>query len=511
MSVADVQSNLLAEIEDESGEGIAAHHVERLEAVLKPMYNAMSKNAFGNLGHAHVRYLLHRYFVTVHGWYIQGLDPAGSFKDDSSPLGMMKDQVPSYIQEVFEKRLGQQGLGLHEIVTLAATIEHLTHQEAVGRLGDAFRLQRLLPTGKVSEAEADEILDTYMMSFILGENLKNMSITEVKEMKEEMPNLYGRWPEARELAHGMLRNTSAQLSASKDGVEFAAMASTVERTGAEFTHFQDKECKQLKAKLLSVGDLRTGRVDLADFYKPINGTWQGQDSADRLRELGVLDESIEGRPRVVIANYIGSPSNCLTTSSFYSVCCIDECEGLLGYLEERIVGPGAEPQRIADLVAGFSSQHIAQRNVSSILRRRLDEIAQKHKGIVPIHGILFAQWMHHAFPHECEYPYVPPKATAAKAATTKAAAVTTTTVAPAQQAVVEHDEEELDIPWLPEEELFTVRHTEPPTMQSNKSSGWRQLGLFACALGMAFFVVKGLFGEHNHPTLPLAMAEKCQV
>merc|ERR1711933_446321 len=34
-----------------------------------------------------------------------------------------------------------------------------------------------------------------------------------------------------------------------------------------------------------------------------------------------------------------------------------------------------------------------------------NEVAKQHDGRVPLHGRLFAQWMHHAYPHECPYPH----------------------------------------------------------------------------------------------------------
>merc|ERR1719375_1530747 len=37
---------------------------------------------------------------------------------------------------------------------------------------------------------------------------------------------------------------------------------------------------------------------------------------------------------------------------------------------------------------------------------RLEEIASHHGGSVPLHGRLFSQWLHHAFPRECPYPHV---------------------------------------------------------------------------------------------------------
>merc|ERR1719205_191711 len=41
------------------------------------------------------------------------------------------------------------------------------------------------------------------------------------------------------------------------------------------------------------------------------------------------------------------------------------------------------------------------------MRRRLDSISEQHGGSIPIHGRLFLQWMHHAFPNECPYPHAP--------------------------------------------------------------------------------------------------------
>merc|ERR1719265_2859626 len=40
------------------------------------------------------------------------------------------------------------------------------------------------------------------------------------------------------------------------------------------------------------------------------------------------------------------------------------------------------------------------------LAAKLDEIASLHKGKIPIHGRLLAQWLHFVFPHECPYPHL---------------------------------------------------------------------------------------------------------
>merc|ERR1740129_1200592 len=53
-----------------------------------------------------------------------------------------------------------------------------------------------------------------------------------------------------------------------------------------------------------------------------------------------------------------------------------------------------------------SSTVLAGRTLAPVLVTRLQEIATQHSGLVPLHGRLFAQWMHHAYPRECAYPHV---------------------------------------------------------------------------------------------------------
>merc|ERR1719188_1051034 len=78
----------------------------------------------------------------------------------------------------------------------------------------------------------------------------------------------------------------------------------------------------------------------------------------------------------------------------------------MGHLERSIAAPTATPAQIAELVAGLRSDSVdAPRVLPALLVSRLGEIADHHYGVVPLHGRLFAQWMHHAYPLECPYPH----------------------------------------------------------------------------------------------------------
>merc|ERR1719473_1026812 len=36
---------------------------------------------------------------------------------------------------------------------------------------------------------------------------------------------------------------------------------------------------------------------------------------------------------------------------------------------------------------------------------QLEKVAKSNGGMVPLHGRLFAQWLHYVFPHECPFPH----------------------------------------------------------------------------------------------------------
>merc|ERR1740138_343680 len=348
MSEEDVQTSLLAEIEGTFGEGSASSRVKQVEALLAPMYAALPKNEKGYLGPATVRYALHRLFVQRHGWSIKGLDTAGGHRNSTTSAGLLKEHVPAYIQDLFEQRLGGRGFGLHELGVLAATVEHLVHSETIKRLGDAFRVHDVLPTSLMSESEADELLDTYMTSYILGEDLSNATLQEALDFKAEMPEVYMAWNDTQQFVRALRRNITASDGSAEQrasgGLDFSLVARVAERVGERFGSFQFHECQQIKTSLMKMEESDTGRVALSDFYKPaVNGHWQFQENVGYLRQLGALDESDPARPRVIIANYVTSPSNCIASSSFYSVCCMDECEGLLGHLERQVAAPEATP------------------------------------------------------------------------------------------------------------------------------------------------------------------------
>jgi len=474
MSEDDVQSSLLAEVEGAFGAGSASSRVKQFEGALSSIYAALPKNEKGYLGHATVHYALHRVFVQRHGWVVKGLSSGGGHRNSTSGATLLKEQVPAYIQDLFEKRLGSRGMGLRELATFAATIEHLIHQEAIKRVGSAFKIHNLLPTDVLNVSVADEVLDTYMTAYIHGEDLSKMTLEEALTLKADMPEVYVAWNETKDFLRSVRHDTvqadsSPELKASGD-LDFSLVARVAERVSEKYGKFQDKDCHTMKADLVKMEEKGTGRVRLSDFYRPaLNGNWQFQESAAYLRQLGAMDDSTDV-PRVIIANYVGSQTNCIAASNFYSMCCIDECEGLLGHLETQIAAPEATPTRIAALIAELKSSSVAApRTLPQTLLYRLQDIAETHGGTIPLHGRLFAQWMHHAYPLECPYPHISGttvplspnewlESTGEEASATDEQMQEHVDKADALKASGDENEEKFaSLPWAPEEELLVVR------------------------------------------------------
>jgi hypothetical protein len=247
-----------------------------------------------------------------------------------------------------------------------------------------------------------------MKLFILGDEIGTTT------SNSRMNQIYPGWQDTKDFAKSILKDTANEQrrEGARDpwsNLDFNVIEKSVEEIAEQYGRFQDGECRAMKTDLINLGDRNIGRVPLSNFYKPaLEGkSWQFMESVDYLRSLGALDETDPNLPSVIVPNYIGSQSNCVVSTSYYSVCCIDECEGLTSQLEKEFQSPEADPKEVLAVVAGLSSSTVTgPREMSAPLIRRLEDIAEGHHGTVPLHGRLFAQWMHHAFPRECPFPHV---------------------------------------------------------------------------------------------------------
>jgi len=161
-----------------------------------------------------------------------------------------------------------------------------------------------------------------------------------------------------------------------------------------------------------------------------------------------------------------------------------------------------------------------------MLIQRLNEIAAPTGGEVLLHGRLFAQWMHHAFPRECPYPHV---AGTTNPRTTKEFWNETGTTYRATKGDMEQfidamgpqrspatpeaegDDDDVLLPWKDEEELLV---SQPfgvlPTKSSSVAWSAIRIIVFASAVGsLAYSSMRSALSAMH--VLTNFEAKKCNV
>jgi hypothetical protein len=413
------QEQLLSTVAGALSAHDAAAYLQRARADIReiqgdavPMLAALPRNKQGRLDSPSARYALHRLFVARRGWRVMGVDPEGlAWNSSSAAEADILDQIPSAVSAALRTRLAVDGgLPAEEVPVLAATFEYLIHSAAHQRLLAVYKMFGLPIVNATSEEKVLQVADVFMASSILGYNMTEPS--QESRLMVDLPTIgqvYPAWPKLQSFVREHVAAQRATTPVTGGALlEFPKAAQAMEKVGDDYGHWLSSECGLLKEKLVKIEDRGTGRVRLADFYgKNLNsGEWQFGESVSYLRQLGALDETHPGNKRVIIPNYITGLSNCLATMDHHTVCCISECEALMGNVERGIREPEADPETIATIVAGMPSATVpANRTLPALMLRRLHGIAQGNGGRVPIYGRLFAQWMHHAYPRECPYPH----------------------------------------------------------------------------------------------------------
>merc|ERR1719356_1385859 len=327
--------------------------IDRLEDALRPMFKAMPKDRSNRLSAVSVRYVLHRLFVQRHGWLMIGLQNDGDNWNSSSPTEIFKATAGDGVHKVFDETLSSTGFTLHQVAIFAATLENLVHNDNIERLQVAYRMMGVSPEpANLSEDKAYKVIKAYMMMYVLSLDHGSLRQPQFEEASEAILSIYPTWPDTETFAKEVRRSVLADVSPS-ERTSWNTTLRVLEEVGERYGKWQNKECHDLKKTLIGMEDPGTGRVPLARFYKSAldNISWQFMESVPYLRQLGALDENDPEAKSVVIPNYVYSPSNCVASSTFYSVCCIDECEALLGVLERSFEAPDATAKEIAELVS----------------------------------------------------------------------------------------------------------------------------------------------------------------
>lgn len=395
------------------GDAAGARRLANIEASLWPTFQALPKNSMGRLAPRSVRYAVHSYFAKEHGWLIKGLEPHGMQLNVTEVHGVsiLQDKAPMLVESLLEVRRANHGLSLEDVVAMTAALERLIFDESIALLEASYALNDLSVLEDVSEVSLHEVLTSYLLVFEMGARANLSDARKHRLIKAKMAKVGGSWPTLVEFEQDAVANFGF---ANRDTVNpfappifsFKTASKIVEGLASEYGKWQNTECRQMKEELMTLDPDKSGMVPLRAFYsQPESADYQFTESVEYLRQIGALEETSR-QSRVRIANYVSGPSNCIASSSYYSVCCLSDCEHLMNELEGKVRAPSTTPERLIGIVGNLTLTSDVSPQLSQSMQDKLRVVAERNGGEVPIHGRLFAQWMHFAFPTECPYPHV---------------------------------------------------------------------------------------------------------
>jgi len=398
------------------GQDKLANRFASVESSMWQTFQALPKNSWGRLAPRAVRYAVHNYFAKEHGWLIEGLAPHGNQANVSEvhEASILQDKAPALVEALLEVRQNDHGLSLSNVVTMVVVLEQLIFDESVKLLEHSYQLNSHSTTEKVEEHALHDILQSYLLLFGLDVNEDVSEVLQHQALKAELKSSgIGGWSDVVtferdavwnfEFARKHQTNPFAQHRYS-----FEVASQIVDQMAQDYGKWQNSECRKMKEVLMDLDPVGAGRIPLSTFYsQPEEATYQFTESVEYLRKTGALDETVQGSPHVLIANYLLGPSNCVASSTYYSICCLSECEVIMNELEGKVQAPTASPERLLGLVGNISSSSVdAPRQFTRDMIGKLHDIAQHHEDAVPLHGRLFSQWLHYAFPNECPFPQI---------------------------------------------------------------------------------------------------------
>lgn len=403
---------------------VSADRLLHVEESLRASYEAFPKDARGNVPpHQVLPALARAYFSKEHGWLVRGLESPGApviapgeSHQDARPsvtasglyeVQILKDKAPELATALKDAALSpvavSAGLSLGDISRTVAALEQLLLEESLPLLRSSYFLNGLdhldpatehLPP-PVAESQVHEVLLSYLLLFRHGLP-RNLTDSESHQRLKQRAKKTADWPLLSQFEVQALNEVIHETGK----ISWAQAREAVEIIATRYGRWQQSECEDMKSTLMKM-DTGGGRVKLQDFHgSPKHPHYQFTEKEDYLTKAGMLVEE-DGEKYVLIANYLLGPSNCIASSEYFAVCCLNQCETLVSQFEMILQAPAAPVAQIMDAVARLRDNSTT--SSTSELQENLQTLVDD-TGAVVLHSPGFHKWLHKAFPLECPRP-----------------------------------------------------------------------------------------------------------
>lgn len=361
-----------------------------------------------------LRPLARTYFVKEHGWIMKGLEPAGMTPEgkfqELHEVPILRHGAPALAVWLGHQWKARHHFSLNDASNIIAALEWLTLDHAIKLTDKAYELNDYHKHKPLNLNQLKEVMRSYLLVFRLGYKAQAEHNAKLHQKLKRLASYDASYKELVQFQEETLK-FSIHMLPNRDEIPRDEVEKIVLELAAQYGKWQNRECKAMKHDLLGLQGVADGTVPFKPFHDfPTNkqfGYYFGE-SQEYLRRIGALDENNPGEaPKVLIANYLTGPTNCIATTQYTAVCCINECEAPLGDLERKVREPSAYPSELMRLAQGLRTETVnSQRQLPENLMEKLQEVADEpeHKGRVPLRGAGFAQWLHFVLPNECPKP-----------------------------------------------------------------------------------------------------------
>eukprot|EP00933_Yihiella_yeosuensis_P079759 TRINITY_DN93173_c0_g1_i1.p1 TRINITY_DN93173_c0_g1~~TRINITY_DN93173_c0_g1_i1.p1 ORF type:complete len:559 (-),score=116.38 TRINITY_DN93173_c0_g1_i1:94-1770(-) len=386
-----LEKALISEIKDAFGGNHAQLTEQRLKKVegdIWPLFSTLPQEA-GGLGLSAARYLVHQYFLRKYRWYIRGLNPAGDSRKDESVEEAVRGHVAGQLLEVLEKEVGTSGLGLRVLSVFVATLEHLIHSDERERFKATWKLHKLSTASTTDTATLVSVLEMFVGHYLYTSQQRRsgyaLTWDKAKQELNAMKRAYDGWEDIEGYIKDAVDKVPKPISLNNS-------ISAADEVLNNFNRVSGAMCGTLKHHLMSGAQgsgqplLRDLRAKSMDFFR---------ETDNYLQALGALDNTDPFRTKVLVPNYLYGPSNCDGTTSFYDLCCPNECEMKLERLES-LMASNLKKNSASAIEEALEVQ------LSEEQRQTLTAITQHGHSF--LHGGPFAKFLHTVFPSECPRP-----------------------------------------------------------------------------------------------------------
>jgi len=398
------------------GNGAEEASIKAIEQTVLPIWKALPKNEHQRVEWRLLRFLAHRYFMQKSSWMIRGFEPMRQVNMSHAGYAeILHKNSPAAAASAMERGHTKHGYSLEDAVAMISALEQVLFDSESSLLERVYWERFQSPHALLGRNQLQDVLEDYIIQWMLGEDTETIAL--FRRNTSLRNEVFPQWRAIKAFLKGTLQSMEfaqhqiPQLGRSHVGFSqkysFQDAHNAVGGIAKGFSAFWETECQDIKKSLVAMDTSGTGRVRLSDFYgSNMNGEWRFGESEAYLRELGALDESSAWRGKqVIISNYMQGASNCIVSTPHYLVCCVNECETILHDVESAVGSPLAEPDQVMELLGNVTDLDDTPPKLDHALRDQLERIADNHGGRIPLHGRLFAQWLHYVFPRECPFPH----------------------------------------------------------------------------------------------------------